>query len=81
MSSPMDKVPFSNVSFENNMMDIIQRAKNDPLGFEEQIRNNNPKGYEMACQIRNSSNPRQAILQLAQQRGVNPNILRMFGII
>ena len=80
MSSPMDKIPFADVPQQNDMMGVIRQAQQDPFGFEEQIKRNNPQGYQLACQIRNSANPRQAILQLAQQRGMNPNILKMFGL-
>ena len=83
MSNPMDKTPFANApkQLEGDIMHILQQAQQNPSAFEEQIRRNNPIGYEQACKIRNSGNPRDAILQLAQQRGINPNILRMFGLI
>lgn len=81
MSNPMDKVPFSNVPQPDDMMNAIQNAQRDPIGFEAQIKQRNPEAYELACKIRNSANPRQAMIQLAQERGVNPNVLRMFGII
>lgn len=81
MSNPMDKVPFVNVPQNDTMMNVIQQARMDPFGFEQRIRQTNPKGYERACQIRNSANPREAILQMAKERGLDPNILRMFGIM
>lgn len=83
MSNPMDKSPFANapLQLESDLMTLLQQARANPVAFEQQIRMNNPTAYQQACQIRNSSNPRNAILQLAQQRGINPNILRMFGII
>jgi hypothetical protein len=53
----------------------------NPRAFEEQIRRNNPQVYQRAMQIRNSvANPQQAVMQMAQQRGFNPNILRMLDI-
>ena len=83
MGNPMDKMPFVGAPYShtNNTMDVIQNARHNPIGFEEHIKTTNPRGYEMACRIRNSPNPRQAILQLAQERGMDPNILKMFGII
>lgn len=83
MPNPMDKSPFANApkQLEGDLMSILQQAQQNPAAFEQQIRMNNPAGYERACQIRNSGNPRDAILQLAQQRGINPNILRMFGLM
>lgn len=83
MSNPMDKSPFANAQrqLEGDLMTILQQARANPRAFEEHIRMSNPAAYQQACQIRNSGNPRNAILQLAQQRGINPNILRMFGII
>ena len=82
MNNPMDRIPFNNAQNQGyNLMDIIQRAQQDPFAFEEQIKRNNPQGYQRALQIRNCANPRDAILQLAQERGMNPNILRMFGLM
>lgn len=81
MANPMDKVPFAGAPQQDLMLDVLRQAQQNPSIFEEQIKRNNPKGYQMACQIRNSQNPREAILRLAQERGVNPNILKMFGII
>jgi hypothetical protein len=77
----MDKIPFSSDNQPNDFMNAINRAQQNPQMFEEQFRRMNPQAYQRACEIRNSQNPRQAILQLAQERGVNPNVLRMFGII
>lgn len=83
MSNPMDNIPFKNAvqPTQNDIMTVIQKAQQNPALFEEQIRQTNPQAYQQACQIRNSANPREAILQLAQSRGMNPNILKMFGII
>lgn len=83
MGNPMDNIPFRNAPqpTQDNMMLMIQRAQQNPALFEEQMRQTNPQAYQQACQIRNSANPREAILQLAQSRGMNPNILKMFGII
>ena len=79
MSSPMDKVPFANGQ-PSNFENVLRMAQNDPRSFEEQMKRMNPQGYQLAYQIRNSPNPRETILQLAQQRGINPNILRMLGL-
>lgn len=86
MPNPMDNAPFVNghnlqLNVQPNLMQIIQQAQQNPNAFEEQMRRTNPQAYEMACQIRNSANPREAILQLAQRRGVNPNILKQFGLM
>lgn len=83
MNNPMDKIPFNNVQNQGyfDLMGVIQQAQRDPFTFEEQIKRNNPQGYQRALQIRNSANPRDAILQLAQARGMDPNILRMFGLM
>ena len=81
MSSPMDKVPFSNDNQSDNFVNAINNAQQNPAAFEDQFKRMNPQAYQRACEIRNSQNPRQAILQLAKERGVNPNVLRMFGLI
>ena len=79
MSSPMDNVPFANAP-QDNFENVLRMAQNDPRSFEERMKRMNPQGYQLACQIRNSPNPRETILQLAKQRGINPNLLRMFGL-
>lgn len=83
MRNPMDNIPFKNApqQTQDDMMLMIQRAQQNPVLFEEQMRQTNPQAYQQACQIRDSANPREAILRLAQSRGMNPNILKMFGII
>ena len=85
MNSPMDKFYFgqaNNVQSQNpDISDIINRARQNPRAFEEHIRKTNPQAYQRAIQIRNSvANPQQVIMQMAQQRGINPNILRMLDI-
>ena len=82
MNNPMDNMPFMNggMTPPDNFMSAFNQARQNPQQFEEYMRRSNPQAYQQACQIRNCSNPRQVILQLAQSRGVNPNILSMFGI-
>lgn len=62
-----------------DLLEIIERAKQDPLGFEEKVKQMNPEGYQRALQIRNSANPKAIVMQMAQAQGINPNILRMLG--
>ena len=65
----------------SNIFDVAQRARQNPKAFEDHIRQTNPQAYQRAMQIRNSTNnPQQVVMQMAQQRGLNPNILRMFDI-
>lgn len=82
MNSPMDKFGFAGSS--NTQPDLIQalkRARQNPKAFEEQFKKANPQAYQQAVQLRNSiSNPQQAVMQIAQQRGVNPNILKMLDL-
>lgn len=65
---------------QENIYDIIQKAKQDPLGFEEMIKRTNPEGYRRAMQIRNCANPRAMALEIARAQGINPNILSMLGL-
>lgn len=60
---------------------ILQRAMQNPAQFEQFVKTNNPQAYQQACQIRNSANPQMLIMQMVQQSGINPNVLRMLGII
>lgn len=64
-----------------NIFDIVNQARQNPKAFEENFKRNNPQAYQRALQIRNSvANPQEVVLQMAQQRGVNPNIIKMFNL-
>lgn len=73
-------VPRNNPPANENIFDVIKRAKEDPLGFEERVKQMNPEGYQRAVQIRNCANPRAMALEIARAQGVNPNILSMLGL-
>ena len=79
MANLMDNIPFNshNAMSQN---DALQMARQNPRAFEEYIKQNNPEAYRQAIQIRNSANPQAIIMRMAQQNGINPNILRMLGI-
>lgn len=77
----MDRSQFNSVpAAQPDIQQLIQQIRQNPGAFEEHIRMNNPQAYQMAMQIRNSQNPQALIMQLIQQRGINPSILNMFGI-
>ena len=82
----MDKFQFQSMTPQQprqnlNIFEIVNQAKQNPKAFEEHIRVNNPQAYRKAIQIRNSfANPQQVVMQMAQQRGINPNIFRMLDI-
>lgn len=76
--SLMDNVPFQTAP--QNFEQLVQRIRQNPAAFEEQIKKNNPQAYQMALNIRNSQNPQAIIMQMVQQKGLNPNILNMFGL-
>lgn len=82
MANPFNSVPFTPVGQQmpNDINQLVQQARQNPQAFEEQIKRTNPMAYQQAMQIRNSANPRAVIKQMAQAKGLNPNILRMFGI-
>ena len=79
MSNPFNRVPFKSVN-QPDLTQIIQRAKQNPQAFEEHIKRTNPAAYQQAMQIRNSANPQAVIMQMAQAKGINPNVLSMLGI-
>lgn len=83
MSNPMDRAPFSNGGMvpPDNFMAALNQARQNPQLFEEQLRQSNPRAYRQACEIRNSANPREAIIQMARSRGINPGVLKTFGLI
>ena len=93
MASPLDSLQFTpvnnqqtqaNCSFAQgvpcDLKDIIQRAKQNPQWLEQEVQRINPQGYQRALQIRQSTNPMQAVMQLAQANGVHPSILRYLGL-
>lgn len=78
MSNPMD------IGMMQQMPDfesLVRQAQQNPQAFENYLRQSNPQAYQQAMQIRGCQNPRAVILQMAQNSGVNPNILKMFGVI
>lgn len=83
MQNPMDKAPFINAphTTNNDIQIIVQQARQNPRAFEDYIRRSNPQAYDQAMRIRNSPNPQAMIMQMAQSRGINPNILRMLGLM
>lgn len=83
MLNPMDSASYNNVMSPNapqNIEQLVQQIKQNPQAFEEYVRNNNPQAYQMALNIRNAQNPQAIIMQMLQTKGINPNILSMFGI-
>ena len=89
MSDPLHNLTFTSVpantptqpQFNNqNFLQMTQQIYQNPAGFEQLVKQQYPDVYNRAMQIRNSANPKQATLQMAQSLGVNPNILRMFGL-
>ena len=73
-------VPRNNAPANENIFDVIKRAQEDPLGFEEMIKRTNPVGYQRAVQIRNCANPKAMVMEMAKAQGVDPNILGMLGL-
>ena len=73
-------VPRNNTHTNENIFDVIKRAREDPLGFEETVKRTNPEGYQRAVQIRNCANPKAIALEMARAQGVDPNILGMLGL-
>ena len=85
MNNPMDKfqqnLTIDNQALQGDIFNIAARAKQNPKEFEDYIRKINPTGYQRAVQIRNSvNNPQQVIMQMIQQQGLNPNIIKMFNL-
>lgn len=89
MANTFDNLPFND--FRQNspaqtqsgvpdFQNLLQQASQNPKAFEEHLRQTNPQAYQRAMQVRNSANPRAMIVEMAKARGVNPNILKMFGL-
>lgn len=93
MSSPLDNLIFTSAGQQmqipqntqvpinnQNFLQMTQQIYQNPAGFEAMVKQQYPEVYQRALQIRNSADPRQATLQMARARGIDPNILRMFGL-
>ena len=74
----MDRTPFNNSP--QNIEQLIQQIRQNPAAYEEQLKKTNPQAYQMALNIRNSQNPQAIIMQMIQQKGINPSILNMLGL-
>lgn len=71
---------FSPMANSQNVIQMFQQIKANPQAYAQQLSQTNPLAYQQMLQIMNSQNPRAAIIQLAQQKGLNPNILQMLGL-
>lgn len=85
MANLMDNIPFNAVQACNgNGCDIVQQfneIRQNPRAFEEHIKKTNPQAYQYAMQIRNSTNPRAIIMNMAQQKGINLNLIKSLGLM
>jgi hypothetical protein len=76
----MDNVPFNTMPNSQNLENMLRQIRQNPSAFEENLKRSNPQAYQLALQIRNSNNPQAIVMQMAQARGLSPNILKMFGL-
>ena len=53
---------------------MLQQALVNP-NFVNSMQQTNPQAYQQAMQMRNTMDPRTAIMQVAQSKGINPAIL------
>lgn len=80
MPNLMDKVPFNSTpqgSF--NIQQAYQQAMQNPQAFVNYMAQMNPQAYQRAMQIAQSQNPQAAVMQMLQNRGLNPNMFNLFG--
>lgn len=84
MTSPFNNVPFNSVgnlpNWSNDLANLTMQARQNPQAFEDYVRQTNPAAYQQAMSLRSAPNFQQAVLQMAQSRGIPPNVLRMLGI-
>ena len=71
---------FNQTDNPQNMMQMYQQIKANPQAYIQQLNQTNPLAYQQALQIMNCQNPKAAIIQLAQQKGLNPGMLHMLGL-
>lgn len=74
MNSPMDKANYNvvNTPVQSNMVSMYRAAMQNPKAFEEQFRRSNPQAYEQAVALARSRNPKDIVMQILNQRGINP---------
>jgi hypothetical protein len=88
---PLNNLVFTPVNSQNascvhnpnipcDLLNIIQQARQNPRWLEQQVQQVNPRGYQQALQIRQSANPMQAVMQMAQANNVHPSILQYLGL-
>lgn len=76
----MDRVPFNSVPQNNfNIQQAYQQAMQNPQAFVNHMMQSNPQAYQRAMQIAQSQNPQAAVMQMLQQRGLNPSMFNLFG--
>jgi hypothetical protein len=83
MANNFDNLPFNGNCQNTPPTDataMLQQIAQNPTAFAEHLKKSNPQAYQRAMQIRNSANPRAAIVEMAKAQGLNPNILKMFGL-
>jgi hypothetical protein len=89
MNNPLDKFNLTRVNQASpvqynpiyTLQNMMQNAMQNPKAFEEQFKQSNPQAYQKALQIRNGFNPQQSVLQLAQSKGITPDMLRRMGFM
>lgn len=57
-----------------NFEQMLQQALANP-NFVNSVQQSNPQAYQMAMQMRNTMDPRTAIMQAARSKGIDPTIL------
>lgn len=78
--APMGSNCTINPNITCDLRNLIQNARQNPQWLEQEVKRINPQGYQQALQIKNSANPIQVIMQMAQANRVHPSILQMLGI-
>lgn len=82
MNNPFDNFSATFVQPQQpDFQAIVQQARQNPQAFENFVRQTNPQAYQQALQLRNSGNVQNVVMQMLQNRGINPNVFRMLGII
>lgn len=78
--SLINNVPFNSVqNFQGSPEQVFHQARQNPVAFENFIRQTNPEGYNQALRIRNSPNPKSLILEQAKMKGINPSLINLIS--
>lgn len=78
MSNPMDKAMYKSagnapmMQQQSDIASMYKMAMQNPKAFEENLRRTNPQAYERAVALAKTKSPKDIVMQVLKERGINP---------